>query len=241
MMEGNLQQNKGPEAIPWTIGDVGKATLLTIVATVLILGLIIAFLVLIVASGSDWVLESWFILTIAGIPLYATMALAVWLFSVRRYRCGWRTLGFRPADAKGLMLGIAVVLTGIAVSALYDWILTQTGAESPSSLPSEFVGTWYNWAILGLFAVVVAPIVEELFFRGFMLPGINKRYGYSWGVFISALLFALAHLQPGSLVPIFILGLLLAWLYNKTKSIWPCIFAHFVYNSIALVFMIISY
>ena len=243
MMQEDIQQNKSPEAIPWNIGDVGKATLLTIAVTVIIVGLLAVLLALVVLSGSDWVRESWFILIIAGIPLYGAMALSVWLFSVRKYKCGWRALGFRNSNVKGLLLGISVVLIGIAFGSLYDFIIVQTGAESPSSLPADFVGTWYNWAMLGLFAIVVAPVAEELFFRGFMLPGIGKRFGKGWGIVISAIIFALAHLQPGALgalVPIFLLGLLLAWLYIKTKSIWPCIFAHFTYNSIAFVFMIIS-
>lgn len=240
MMEENLQQNKNTEPVPWTIGDVGKATLLTIVSTVAIMGLLVVFFALFALSGSDWVLESWFILIIAGLPLYALMILAVWLFSVRKYKCGWRALGFRNSNVKGLLLGASVVLIGIAVGSLYDFIIVQTGAESPSSLPADFVGTWYNWVMLGLFAMVVAPIAEETFFRGFMLPGISKRFGKGWGIVVSAFIFALAHLQPGAMVPIFLLGLLLAWLYIKTKSIWPCIFAHFTYNSIAFIFMIIS-
>lgn len=240
MMEENIQQNKSPEAVPWTIGDVGKATLLAIVSTVAIMGLLVAFFALFILSGSDWVLESWFILIIAGLPLYALMILAVWLFSVRKYKCGWRALGFRNSNAKGLLLGASVVLIGIAIGALYDFIIVQTGGDSPSSIPSDFVGTWYNWAMLGLFAMVVAPVAEEIFFRGFMLPGISKRFGKGWGIVVSAFIFSLAHLQPGALVPIFLLGLLLAWLYIKTKSIWPCIFAHFTYNSIAFIFMIIS-
>ena len=240
MMEDNLQQNKNSETVPWTIGDVGKATLLAIATTVIIVGFLAVLLALVVLSGSDWVRESWFILTIAGIPLYGAMVLAVWLFSVRKYKCGWRTLGFNNSDAKGLLLGASVVLIGIAAASLYNLIITEMGAGSPSSLPSDFVGTWYNWAMLGLFAIVVAPVAEELFFRGFMLPGISKRLGKGWGIVISAFIFSLVHLKPGALVPIFLLGLLLAWLYIKSKSIWPCIFAHFTYNSIAFVIMIIS-
>ncbi|MFA5366943.1 MAG: type II CAAX endopeptidase family protein [Dehalococcoidia bacterium] len=240
MMEENLQQNKNPETVPWTIGDVGKATLLAIAATVIIVGLLAVLLALVILSGSDWVRESWFILIIAGIPLYGAMVLAVWLFSVRKYKCGWSALGFNNSDVKGLLLGAAVVLIGIAVASIYNLIMVEVGADSPSSLPSDFVGTWYNWAMLGLFAIVVAPVAEELFFRGFMLPGISKRFGKGWGIVISAFIFSLVHLQPGALVPIFLLGLLLAWLYIKTKSIWPCIFAHFTYNSIAFVIMIIS-
>ncbi|MEA1959525.1 MAG: type II CAAX endopeptidase family protein [Chloroflexota bacterium] len=241
MMEEYLPEEIQPQETPWNTGDVGKGILLTIVVTIVILGLIVAFLALLVVSGSEWVLDEWFILLISGIPLYAAMVFAVWLFSVRKYRCGWRPLGFGLIDAKGMALGATVVLACLAIGVLYDLLLKGIGVESPSALSPDFVGTWYNWAMIGVFAVVVAPLAEETFFRGFIFQGLRKRFGYGWGVFISALLFSLAHLQPGALVPIFFLGLMLAWLYAKTKSIWPCIFAHFVYNSLALTFMIISY
>ncbi|MCK4964736.1 MAG: CPBP family intramembrane metalloprotease, partial [Dehalococcoidia bacterium] len=73
-----------------------------------------------------------------------------------------------------------------------------------------------------------------------LFAGIGNRYGYGWGAVFSALIFAMAHLmQPGAFLPIFLLGLLLAWLYMKTGSIWACIITHSVYNSLALVFMLI--
>ena len=55
---------------------------------------------------------------------------------------------------------------------------------------------------------------------------------------MSALLFSVAHMQPGALLPIFILGLLLGGLYVRTRSIWPCILTHFAYNSIAMLFVL---
>jgi len=97
--------------------------------------------------------------------------------------------------------------------------------------------------MLSLLAVLVAPFAEEIFFRGFIFSGIGNRYGYGWGAILSALIFALVHVltlwQLGVLVPIFLLGLLLAWLYMRTGSIWPCIFTHFAYNTIALLFVVI--
>ena len=50
----------------------------------------------------------------------------------------------------------------------------------------------------------------------------------------SALVFAALHLEPGAMIPIFLTGLALGWLYVKTGSLWPCIAAHAGQNTLAL-------
>ena len=228
--------------IPWTLRDVIAGTLLVIALTVLLLSLIIGILAFLYVSGTDWVLDTWFILIVAGIPLYAAMLFAVWFFSVRKYSCRWQELGLRSFKTKrALILSAVVVAVGVAISTLYEMLMKHLGMETPSALPSDFTGTWYAWAVLGFFAIVVAPVAEEIFFRGFLFTGISRHYGYAWGALASAVLFSMAHMQPGALVPIFILGFLLAWLYMKTGSIWACIIAHFTYNCIALSSMILYY
>jgi len=138
------------------------------------------------------------------------------------------------------MLAAAVVLAGLLIGFLYDLLMTSLGEEPTSSVILKFTNTGLGLATIAVLAVVLAPVAEEIFFRGFLFTGIGNRYGYGWGAVASALLFALAHfMQPGAFLPIFLLGLLLAWLYIRIGSIWACIFTHFAYNSLALIFMII--
>ena len=169
------------------------------------------------------------------------MLFTVWRFSVVKYRCGWATLGFRSVKL-GDTLRLALVVVGacVLVNFLYAVVVSLLGAESlePSPLPFDYDPGGANLALLAFISLIAAPFVEETFFRGFLFSGLGKRFGYSWGAVFSALLFALAHLQVAALVPIFLLGLLVAWLYARTGSLWPCIFTHFAYNSIALLFMI---
>ena len=136
------------------------------------------------------------------------------------------------------MLAAVVVVVGLLISFLYDILVSSLEADPTSLLPLEFTETGLGLAIIVVLAVVVAPFAEEIFFRGFIFTGIGNRYGYGWGAVVSALLFSLAHMQPAALLPIFMLGLLLAWLYMKTGSIWVCIFTHLAYNSLAQLFMI---
>lgn len=260
-MEEKMAEEPQSEPIPWTVWDMAKGIGLVIGFTVLIsFGLGIGTTLLIgqdalvdlasqglsiteLIAGffdlleSEGLLMQWLIIVFVGMVVSeGAMVFGSWWFSAFKYKCGWRALGFRRFKVKrGLILAGVVVLVGLLISFLYEMLMT-----SDESVTLEFTETGLGWAIIALLAVVVAPVAEETFFRGFLFSGLGNRYGYGWGAVFSALLFSLAHmLQPGAFLPIFLLGLLLAWLYMKTGSIWACIFTHFAYNSIALIFMII--
>lgn len=265
-MEEKMAEEPQAEPIPWTVWDIAKGIGLVIGFTILIsFGLGIGTTLLIGSDAlinlssegisftelfaeffdvleSEGLLHQWLIIVFVGMILgEGAFVLGAWRFSAFKYRCGWRALGFRRFKARrGLIFAAVVVLAGLLISFLYEMLMTSLGEEPPSSVTMEFTNTGLGLAIIALLAVVVAPVAEETFFRGFLFSGIGKRYGYVWGAVFSALIFSLAHiLQPGAFLPIFLLGLLLAWLYIKTGSIWACIFTHFAYNSIALIFMIL--
>jgi len=258
-MEEKATEETGMGQIPWTVGDIAKGIGVVIAFTLLIAFGVGLGTVLLVGSEAlvelgalnisgflqfledEGLLQQWLIIMFVGMVVgEGAMLFAAWLFSASKYRCGWRALGFRSFELKRASILVAIVLiAGILINLLYEWVLTALGVESAAALPSEFTQTGVSLAMFAALAVLVAPIAEETFLRGFILGGIGKRFGYGWGAVVSALLFSLAHMQPGALLPIFIFGLLLAWLYIRTGSIWPCIFTHLAYNSIALLFVII--
>ena len=86
---------------------------------------------------------------------------------------------------------------------------------------------------------IVAPVVEELIFRGLILQGFRRRYNGFVAVFMSALLFALFHLNPWQFPTTFILGLLLGWIMLRTDNILLAILGHSINN--ALVLLTITY
>ncbi len=258
MAEQEIPREPQSSSIPWTVGDVAKGVGVVIGSGVLIaVGLVIGTILILGPAtslelgtedvmglfdllSSEGVLQQWLILMLAAMVVgEGAMPLSAWLFSAFKYRCGWRALGFRSFNVrKSLILAAVIVLVGLLISFLWDMLLTSLGMDPPSAMPPELTQTGLGLAIVAVLAVVVAPVAEETFFRGFVFAGIGKRFGYVWGIVISALLFSIAHMQLGALLPIFVLGLLLAWLYVRTGSIWPCIFTHFAYNSIAVLFMI---
>lgn len=82
---------------------------------------------------------------------------------------------------------------------------------------------------------VLAPIAEEVVFRGVVLSALWTRWGAGVGVVGSAAVFAAMHVSLYAFVPIGFFGLILAWLYVKTENLAVPIFAHALFNSVGLI------
>ena len=83
---------------------------------------------------------------------------------------------------------------------------------------------------------LLAPLAEELVFRGAILRSLLKWTSRPWvAITISSIFFAAAHLNPAQLPHAFLVGLLLGWMYYRTDSIVPCVVYHWVNNTVAYV------
>jgi len=92
--------------------------------------------------------------------------------------------------------------------------------------------------IASIVALVIAPLTEELFFRGFMLQTISRKISPVWGVILTTMIFAGIHFEFQSIMPLLILSLVLNILFIKTKSIWPGIIFHILNNTIAFIIVL---
>jgi hypothetical protein len=95
-------------------------------------------------------------------------------------------------------------------------------------------------AVIVLSTILVAilgPIGEEIFFRGFMYKAIRNRFGVRIGLILSAALFAGLHNNLIGFLPIMALGMLLAYLYEKSGSLIPSITVHIIHNSLIVLFV----
>ena len=82
--------------------------------------------------------------------------------------------------------------------------------------------------------VILAPIAEEILYRGILLRGMLKMRWYPWiAIPMSALLFSIMHGTTYQTIDIFPFGIIVGWLYWRTKSLYPGIFMHIVNNAIA--------
>jgi membrane protease YdiL (CAAX protease family) len=189
--------------------------------------------VLVAVQASGW-------LTAAKIDpgLYVGLAelvflLPVWWFTVRKYRVGPRALGLRRFPASGVGLGCGLLLGSFAFNLFYNLFLALFGQRAQVNLVPIMARLTSPWPLL-VAAALVAPMVEELFFRGFVYAGLRERYGWLRAAVISSALFSVLHLQPLAIPPIFLLGMMFAFIYERSRSLWPAILMHVVMNALAV-------
>jgi hypothetical protein len=82
-----------------------------------------------------------------------------------------------------------------------------------------------------LFACVVAPVLEEMLFREVILRGFLRRYSRTFAILWSAALFGIAHLNLYQMATALTIGIVGGWLYERCRSLWPCILLHASYNA----------
>lgn len=87
------------------------------------------------------------------------------------------------------------------------------------------------WSLLTL--VVMAPLFEEVIFRGVLLESTRARYGVVAAWLISSVVFGVVHLYPAVMVNAVVMGLILGFVYIRTASLWPAIILHAFNNGVA--------
>ena len=170
--------------------------------------------------------------------VYGTMLALVHMI-VRGRGTSWRAaFGFTPAgllSALVMALGVTFIVLPIA---RYLGTLSVDLMEKVhwKAVPQQSVqmlqnnGSAGTRIFLGVLAIVVAPVTEEVLFRGILYPYV-KQLGYPRAaLFGSAILFGALHLNLMTFVPLTFLGLILAWLYDATDNLAAPIFAHSLFN-----------
>ena len=131
----------------------------------------------------------------------------------------------------GILLPLVVLLIGLGIIASEVDNITRLLLPIPGFF-AEIMSLFEEEGFLMLIAVaVVAPLTEELLERGLILRGLLSHYSTRKAVVVSAVLFAVTHMNPYQLFSAFAAGILLAWLFIKTRSLLPCILAHSFYNT----------
>ena len=91
-----------------------------------------------------------------------------------------------------------------------------------------------GWQGLVLVAVLVAPVAEEICFRGLLYPALRQRFRALPAILLTSIAFALVHLPPTTWLPLTILAVVLGWLVETTGSVVPCIAAHMAFNGLTV-------
>lgn len=198
--------------------------------------LIQALLLFIVSS----VLEGIFLIA----PLYYAMhTLPPSITGRSRWPMALRALGLRlPNPALALRAAVVGILVILGASVVYNSIITTLHLPLKTNVDTLMQQAKYApYTVIGtlLVAVLVAPLCEEMFFRGYLFPGLARGMQLWLAVFISAVLFGVAHADLGSFVVLFVIGIVLAVVRARTDSLWPGVAVHTLNNTIAFISILV--
>ena len=217
--------------VPWRLKDALLAVVLVGLGTIVAL----PFLALLSPDSENGGASPLFLVG-AGL-LEGLLVVAVWVFGVRRYRVRWTTAGLvAPQARNSFLLPWLALFASLAFGAVYGAVVSAVEVDSlaPTPLPAEFIGEGATRLLSFLFLGVLGPVAEEVFFRGFLLTALAPSMGPIRAMLVSSAVFGAAHGDVAVMIPLFVTGLLLSWLYLRTRSIWPPAVAHMAQNVIAL-------
>ena len=154
-------------------------------------------------------------------------------------RLGWREL-FHPSpnSARATLLLVvppALLLVPALMVAITSALDLLTRAMPLSPWEEAMFSRMADGSVAAVLAVcVMAPMLEEMLFRGIVLRGFLGRYARWQAILMSALLFGAAHMNIYQFLVGVAMGTVLGWLYERTRSLIPCIALHAAYNGTTL-------
>lgn len=173
------------------------------------------------------------ILSIILIFAELLLLLPPWYFILRRGG-SWGTLGLHGFRLGYLAVGCSLLLLSFFFNIVWALFLTLLDLQVQPDILPLFGEGGAGYFIALLVAGIVGPFAEEIYFRGFLFAGLRGHWGMVPALLASSALFAFFHILPTSILPIFVLGILLALLYHLSASLWPSIFMHAATNILAL-------
>jgi membrane protease YdiL (CAAX protease family) len=212
-----------PDAVPWTVREIWSS--LGFLVVLQLFSLVLSFFVNRFYPQMDSGLLS-------GLMELALLIPVAWS-AFGRHRATWKTLGLQRFAGITLILGVGIYLAYFMFNFNYSIILAFFKIK-PDIDWVAVIETLHNpwWFILT--TCLLGPFAEEVLFRGFIFAGLRQRFGWIKAMLVSAILFSLLHLQGYEIVPFFLVGCILAYLYQYSKSLWPSILFHILHNSISV-------
>lgn len=166
------------------------------------------------------------------VPLY--------LFAIRGKSVFPANFGFKQTSLgqilKTVLSGYGILLIVSAILFIIDFVFSGNGIPGFERQSFNYFDTQSKTIALSIIAILIAPVVEEFVFRGFILRTLLTKLPSLLAGILSALIFAVMHFQPSSTLGLFTLGLIINYLYIKNDhSLIPVIIFHSINNLIAVI------
>lgn len=237
--EGEVVASSRP-SVAWGLGHVAAGWVVGLIATVAALGVVVAIAGDEAAKDPSLAVGA----LIQGALYVGLVGVPAWLVMVRGVRWadfGWAGPGrgghWRDAW-HGLIIGVVAQVA--VVPAIYLPILLLTDDLDISGPARDLVdrADGLGIALLVLMVVVLAPVAEELFFRGMALRALEARMARRVALVVSAAFFGLTHFQLLQLPALIMIGLVCGWLAQRDGRLGRAVWAHVGFNATTIVILL---
>jgi len=248
-----LQKTGDIDPPGWKIGDIFKIVILAFAFGYLffmVLSFCLGSVQSVMKTKFTFLKNNNFRMIFDTVILDVIVLLIILRFMHKVYKKKFASLGFVKKNIrKNILYGICgyvAIVPVILILGILVYILLNILKIKPP--PQPIVGLFLaetNVALIftsSIIAAIFGPVIEEIFFRGVMYNAVKRKFGVFAGIFITSVLFSFLHTHAMTyflvgFVPILILGMALAYLYEKTGSLIPSITLH-IMNNVGSVFMV---
>ena len=186
-------------------------------------------------AGAD--LDSGGFIIVGTIVQDLMMIAAAYFVTADLGRPSARTFGLRPFKSSAFGWIFVALVAYLILTSIYTVLVDPPSEQLPSGLEDADQNLLLAIAT-GMLLIVVAPLAEEVFFRGFLYQAFRNSFGVLPGALLSAVIFGAIHFEFFKLVQLAILGVILALLFEKTRSLWSPIILHAVNNTLAYIYLL---
>lgn len=174
------------------------------------------------------------------------LVVPIYLVGIRRKKISWSDLGLQSFRSGWFFAAAFLGFLAIPISgfvALIIQILLGRPLENPQ-LPFLIPAgsSLFGGVMIFILGGLLLPFAEELFFRGLLYNWLRQHWGATAAILSSAFIFAILHGDFAIGGAAFILGIILAWLYERSQSLWPAFIVHAINNGvkIALLYILLA-
>lgn len=229
-----FKADENPVWSGWDVLQIAGLTLFTL--------FVLQFAIVLGARRFAYPHESWVevaqkpgLALLAELLTYVAVALYMILLLEGKYHTAfWKAIRWNWPRFGGFnFVGLGILMLGLDLLGRFLPLPKETPFDQFFANPTDAYLT-------AAFAVTLGPLMEELFFRGFLYPVIARRMGAVWGILLTALPFGLIHMVQygyawGAVLIIFLVGIVLTAVRARTKSVASSFLAHVGYNGTLMV------
>ena len=199
-------------------------------------GVISSSEVLKTASGAFTALTFWLLIVADIVSAALIVALVLSFYKEKLSSIGLTTKKL----PKALLYGVVGFVVAFIAAAIVGYPIEQYfGVDATQQALSQSATVQTLVPIVILSGIIIAPIAEEIVFRGYLYKAFRDRFKPWYAIVMSAALFSAIHLEPLAAVQLFVIGIVLAYVYEKTDNLMAPIALHMLNNAVA--FLVVAF